>query len=586
VYRVFHYQYVNIRFLKPKHILYFLCVFLPSISLAQYDNLLHKPYREKVAGVHALYKDLIEISDSVQRAKKAEEIKEFARKHQDRGLELEVHFFQVFWNTFYQKQPKSVSLKALKQQLNEVSKEDIDFLKARSLRALAEFYWKIEQNYELAFEQYLLLDKELIATQPSDYPEMARDLMQIGEAYYFFQDYTAAITYFKRVVVLPETTFNTMVLNASRNTLGLCYQKLNKLDSADDYFNDVQRTNFPEAVVWKRIAIGNKGASMYMRKQYDRAIPLLETDFNGAVNENDYGCAAGAAILLADIFREKGKLQQAGTFIAHAQYYIKKIDQPDRLRLLYPIMSKWYAAIGDMKRSKQYIDSSVVAFNRYHEKFSALKMLRAQQKVDRQKTELQLATFSLEKQEKVNERNLMIGIAVGLCVIIAFVYFIQKRRQQATEIEKMKVERELKRAQDEIDLFVYKINEQSKITEKFNNQLEKLKSAESEERKLLEQTIIELRSARILTDEDWINFQQHFGKIFPVFIQNLKTDYPAITEAEMRYLMLSKLHLSHKEMAQALGISPDAVRVTWNRVRKKLGGTLNDTPQSLMESIG
>ncbi|WP_293298727.1 transcriptional regulator [Pedobacter sp. UBA4863] len=549
--------------------------------MAQYENLLHKPYKEKVNGVHAMYQDLIGISDSTQRAKKADEIKAFARKHKDRGLELEVHFFQVFWNAFYQNQPKKLAINELKEQLSVVSKENIYFLKSRALRALAEFYWKKEQNYELAFEQYLLLDKELATIKPSDYPEMARDLMQIGQAYYFFQDYALAVTYFKKAIQLPENTFNAMVLNDARNTLGLCYQQLNNLDSADYYFKEVQKTTFPDAMVWKRIAIGNLGNSMYLRKQYDKAIPLLEIDFNGAVVENDYGCAAGASILLADIYRDKGNLGKAGEFIEQAKYHVKKAGQPDRLRLLYPVMSKWYAAMGNTEKSKQYIDSSVVAFNRYNEKFSALKVLRAQQKVDRQKEQLQLA----DKQRKIIERNLMIAIVIGLCVVLVLGYLVLKRRQQAIEIAKLKVETELKKAQDAINLFIYKINEQSKITEKFSDELKKLKSSETEERILLEKTVTELRATKILTDEDWIGFQKHFAKIYPNFIKSLKIDYPTITEAELRYLMLSKLQLSHKEMAQALGISPDAVRVTWNRVRKKMGGTLNDTPQSLVGNV-
>ena len=570
-----------------KAILFLISCFLISFTAsAQYAHLLHKPYKEKMVGVHAMYKDLIEIKDSLQRAKKAEEIKHFARKHGDRGLELEVHFFQVFWNAFYQNQPRKVSLKQLQTQLEVVSKEDIDFLRARALRAMAEFYWKVEQNYELAFAQYLLLDKELATIQPEDYPEMARDLMQIGQAFYFFQDYVLAKQYFKKTINLPEDAFNTIVLNEARNTLGLCYQQLNELDSADYYFKQVQQTTFSEAAVWKRIATGNLGNSMYLRKQYDKAIPLLQIDFNGSIAENDYGCAAGAAILLADIFREKGELAKAGDLISQARHYIKKAAQPDRLRLLYPIMSKWYAAKGDQERSKQYVDSSVKAFNNYNEKFSALKVLRAQQKVDRQKEQLQLANFTLEKQRKVNERNVMIVVVLGLLVVLVLGYVVLKRRQQATEIEKLKVESELKSAHDEINLFIGKINEQSKITERFSEELEKLKNSESEERKLLEKTVMELRTAKILTDEDWLHFQKHFAKIFPRFISYLRQYYPSITDAEIRYLMLSKLQLSHKEMSQALGISADAVRVTWNRVRKKLGGSLNDTPQTLIEKMG
>ena len=337
---------------------------LSPTELTRYEALLHKPYGENADGVHAMYRDLINIPDSTLRARKADEIKSFARSHKDRRLELNVDFFLTFWNAFYQRQSKDDAHRKLTELVASSTKENTEFLRPRALRALAEFYWKREKNYELAFEQYLLLDKELVSANLTDYPEMARDLMQIGQAYYFFQDYTIAKQYFKRAIALPENTFNTMVINDARNTLGLCYQKENNLDSADYYFNEILKTSFPEALAWKAIATGNLGFSRYLLKQYNKALPLLEVAFNTSVAEHDYGYAGGSAISLADIYRHQGRLEQAGVFIAHAQEYIQKAGQPDKLRRLYPVMSKWYAAAGDMERSKQYVDSAVVTLDR------------------------------------------------------------------------------------------------------------------------------------------------------------------------------------------------------------------------------
>lgn len=553
-----------------------MCFSLPV--LAQYDSLLHKPYGKNVLGIHAMYRDLINIPDSAQRAKKAEEIKQFALKHKDKRLVMNVDFFLVFWNAFYQHQAKEVSLRELKEQVKRASKENIDFLRARSLRALAEFYWKIDKNYELAFEQYLLLDKELVVTNLDDYPEMARDLMQIGEAYYFFQDYTIAITYFKRAIALPENEFNTMVISSARNTLGLCYQQLGNHDSADYYFNEVQKTNFPEAKVWKRIAMGNIGLSMYLRKQYDKAIPLLETDFYRSVTENDYGCAAGAAIALADIYRDKGKMEQARIFITHAQDYIRKAEQPDRLRLLYPVMSKWHAATGDMERSKQYVDSAVVALNRYNDKFSALKVLRAQQKMDRQKEELQIAAFTLEKQRKTAERNLLLLLVVILCIIIVLTYYVQKKRRLAKDIKLQAATQELEIAKLNLNSFAENIQEKNKLIE---NLEEKLSSNYHIDDNLL----VQLQQSIILTENDWQDFKTLFEQVHSGFLHRLKEKYPAISPAETRYLSLAKLHFSTKEMAAALGVSTQSIRTNWYRIRKKLELPEETTAEELVGGI-
>ncbi len=530
---------------------------------AQYDSLLHKPYGKNVRGIHAMYSDLINIKDSIKRVRRAEEIKSFARKHHDRNLELNVDFFMVFWNAFYLRQPKDISYKKLTEQVDFATKENVEFLRARSLRALAEFYWKIEKNYELAFEQYLLLDKELAGANVEDYPEMGRDLMQIGEAYYFFQDYSLAEKYFKRAIALPENAFNTMVLNAARNTLGLCYQQRNRLDSADYYFNQVLKTTFPEAAAWRRVVTGNLGASMYLRKQYSKAVPLLETDFYGAVEENDYGCAAGAAILLADIFREKGNMKQSGTFLNHALNYIKKADQPGRLRLLYPVMSKWYADAGNRKKSKQYIDSSIVAVNRYHEKFSALKVLRAKQKVDLQKEKLQMAALTLERTQKTAERNLLILLVLILCIVAALTYFIQKKRRLAKDLKLRAAKQELKIARLNLDRFTESIQEKNKLIEDLEEKLNKNPHIDND-------MLLQLQQSTILTEEDWFHFKSLFEQVHSGFLYRLKEKYPSFSPAETRYISLAKLNFSTKEMAIALGVSPQSIRTNWYRIRKKL----------------
>jgi DNA-binding CsgD family transcriptional regulator len=82
--------------------------------------------------------------------------------------------------------------------------------------------------------------------------------------------------------------------------------------------------------------------------------------------------------------------------------------------------------------------------------------------------------------------------------------------------------------------------------------------------------IEEIKKAAILTDEDWENFRQSFEQIYPGYIERLRTKYSHITPAEIRIVVLSRLNLSHKEIANILGISAQSSRVTWHRLKKKL----------------
>ncbi|MBK8503650.1 MAG: tetratricopeptide repeat protein [Saprospiraceae bacterium] len=86
---------------------------------------------------------------------------------------------------------------------------------------------------------------------------------------------------------------------------------------------------------------------------------------------------------------------------------------------------------------------------------------------------------------------------------------------------------------------------------------------------------------RILTDSDWQAFKSSFENVYPGYINLLRKHYPSLSEGEERLSLLIKLKLSSKEIASILGISPDSVKKTRYRMRKKL-----DLPESVrLESV-
>jgi streptogramin lyase/DNA-binding CsgD family transcriptional regulator len=80
----------------------------------------------------------------------------------------------------------------------------------------------------------------------------------------------------------------------------------------------------------------------------------------------------------------------------------------------------------------------------------------------------------------------------------------------------------------------------------------------------------ELQNLQILTKEDWSNFQVMFEKAFPGYLQELQERLPKLTAAETRLFLLNKIGLGKKELASVLGISPETVKKTGQRLRKKL----------------
>lgn len=227
------------------------------------------------------------------------------------------------------------------------------------------------------------------------------------------------------------------------------------------------------------------------------------------------------------------------------------------------------------KRSLHYADSSLKALNSYNEKFSALKVLRAQQRVDHQNQELQFAAFELERQQKVAERNLLIMLALSLCCITALTYFIQKKRQLAKDIKLQAATKELEIAELDLKRFTENILEKNKLIEQLQ-----LRNSQDDKAQIFQ----ELQQSTILTEDDWQSFQRLFDKAYPGFIPRVKENYPELSIGELRYFVLCRLNLSTKEMAAMLGVSSNAIQVIRYRIRKKMGLSDNFTLEDIIKN--
>ncbi len=79
-----------------------------------------------------------------------------------------------------------------------------------------------------------------------------------------------------------------------------------------------------------------------------------------------------------------------------------------------------------------------------------------------------------------------------------------------------------------------------------------------------------LLQSHLMTNENWFGFKEVFIEEFPLFYKNLKTNYPNLTEHNLRIIFLTKLELSNHEIARVLGISYEAVKKAKQRLRKKV----------------
>ncbi len=532
----------------------------------QYDFMLHKPYSDRIDGLIKLHTEAYAQGDSISTLAFLKEFKNWAEANNDSELAMEAdmvrgHYYRKFF-------PKSKhTIEYLLALVEKGRESNLLHFEERAVRTICVYYWN-KQEYQNAFKWFLQSANNLDKMDEESFPLMAQHLNTIGKCHYFFRDYRSALIYFEKCSKLKRTAYNSRFIRDAQNTSGLCYQKLGEFEASNKYFlNIIEDTSQFQTPAWKGIASGNLGYNYYLQGNYGKAIPLFKIDIESALKgKADYGLAAGSTIPLADIYLKENQLEKAKDHIDAAREYIRISNQTDRLRKLYPVMSKWFALANQPDSSAIYLDSSMLAIKKHDEKYNSLKFVRAKQEFLSKEKELEVAKLKTESQLKISQRNfIFIVVVLVLCGSI-YAYWSRNKfllkKQQLKDLALQSTQKDLEHAKGQLENMVQKMNQNNEMI----NQLKKgnLHDADMS-------LLTKLKTTSILTKEDWILYREMFQKTYPNFIPKLQNSFPELSPAERRCLCLEKLELTNNEMALALGVSANTIIVTKHRIRKKLG---------------
>jgi DNA-binding CsgD family transcriptional regulator len=91
-----------------------------------------------------------------------------------------------------------------------------------------------------------------------------------------------------------------------------------------------------------------------------------------------------------------------------------------------------------------------------------------------------------------------------------------------------------------------------------------------------QEKILRLFDKQLSSDEDWKTFETHFDQAHQDFINRLKTEYPFLTQSDLKLCAYLRLNISSKEIAHLLNISLRGVEVRRYRLRKRLNLNTED----------
>ncbi len=551
-------------FYRSQHILRIMLLIAPALCGAlnvcgQDQQLVHKTFAERAVMLNRFYmKDLVDL-DSVTLFKRINSIRKLAIDNHDDDLLAEAALARANY-FYYRRMP--FALYILDSLSQEGKRQGKLWLQIMAENTLALYNFDYVHHYEQGFEHHQRVYDMVKDLSPAEFPHKEWCLFQMGDEHYFFNDFREAIFYdLQAIKAIPPVSLAPFPVDISTlNTIGLCYQQLNMSDSAEYYFRrTISIAKERKEEPWIGIGSGNLGYSLFLKKDYTAAVPLLQKDVDLAVKYSDWGLASGSLMVLANISILNGDLNKAGGQITLCRQYVNRSGQYQRFQRLYPLMSKYYALTNHPAQAAIYLDSSIFVKDSLNRRFSGLQLLRASQQIDLERNRTAIANIESQKTINILERNGLLGVLILVMGATVLIYREQRKRVRLQKEIIVKARAELEDAAKQLNDFAKNIAEKNEMI----GLLEQQTDGRDKE------AVWKLQQSTILTDDDWAYFKGLFEKVHSGYLQRLREKLPGLTPAEVRFMALSKLGLNSREMAAMLGVGTEAIRQYRSRLRKK-----------------
>lgn len=411
----------------------------------------------------------------------------------------------------------------------------------------------------------------------------------IGHLYQNQGDYSKALEQYLRSLKINEEIGNKSGIARSINNIACIYVLQNNNSKAlEQYFMSLKIEEELGAKGEIANTLTNIGSVYGGLGEYEKA---LEMDFKALKINEEIGDKEGIAFSSNNIgsvnFALK-KFQEADKYLNNALFLSKEIGSKKEMKFSYRALAELDSARGNYMRAFQNYKMYVLYSDSLLNEASIKKTVQLKMQYDFDKKET-IAKAQQDKKDVLTAKQKQVrDIIIGSFILVFFFSLVTLRnfwqkqkaimRLKESEIEfnKKMFQNEIQAKEKELDhnkskLLVYTghLVEKNALLEELNARLKELEGKNPEDQEKIKK-INQLASSKIITEDNWDQFKNLFGKVHEGFFNKLKHEYPGITTAESRLAALIKLNISSKEIASMIGISDDSVKKTRQRLRKKM----------------
>ncbi|MFD2034795.1 tetratricopeptide repeat protein [Belliella marina] len=313
---------------------------------------------------------------------------------------------------------------------------------------------------------------------------------------------------------------------------------------------------------------------------------------------------------LGDIYRKKGLLDSALLFTNQALEMSRRYQDIYQLSSAYRDISKIYYEAKNFQQAYTYLDSSRMSYQEIYSSESARQMALMEALYD-----VEFKDREIIKLQEIHSFDRKVKILLIILVLVIFglsvvIFSRQKLKAAAAEAlmlyQKEGMETKQKLIETELNNVLLKeqqmkqelesntkaltaetlhVIDKNRLMEEIREKLKNTLVDDFREQKKKIRNLVKMIDNNFVKDTDWDDFRNNFEKVHEKFYQNLQEISQELSPADLRLATLMKLNLNSKDIASTLSISPESLRISRYRLKKKLNLKKSDSLQNFILSL-
>ncbi len=463
---------------------------------------------------------------------------------------------------------------------------------------------------ELYFFAYYMQDYPLAISYLSmicDSKKRAKDYSKEADILILLNLPDSALITAKKGVSFAKKTGKFRAIIEALNSFGLIAKKVERYDIAIATFKEaIETVKNKKRKPYKFAHVyGNLGACYYALGDYKESYRLLEIDAEGSLFNGSMISFINAETLLGLIDIENKKFRKVIKRCNNLlKDYSKHIEDFQKIKVFELLMdahkqtgnskeyeynlTKWKRLSEQSHKVQLEIQRNLIKKYAENSMLAVTKKMALEKQLADQKFKLKLK----EEKEKQLINKLLIG---GLCFSFAFLLLVFWRYRLGQKRKLLLKEARLELANKEQDILSMKVDQEAKnvkalslelimkddfsnVLVKKLNSIESLSSSEIKNVEMFVQNELGVKSVRA-------QLQNQMGSLSGDFYSALSIKHPNLTELDSKLAAMIVMNMSNKDIATSKNISTGSVKISKNRLKKKMNLTSIDDLTEYLKKI-